>query len=124
MQFLDLPGEDRTATAAKQAYMAAAVLVQQVLHVFEEFQVAALVRGDGNALYVFFDSAFDDLGYRPVMPQVNDFRPLRLQDPPHDIDRRIVPVKKGCGRDEAYFVNRGIAHNVNVWQTGKFKLKN
>jgi hypothetical protein len=86
--------------------------------------VAALVGSDGNTLYVFFDSAFDDLGYRPVVSQVNDLRTLRLQDPPHDVDCRIVPIEKGRGRDEAYFVNRSIAHNVNVWQAGKFTLKN
>ena len=124
MQLLDLPGEDRTATAAEEADMSAAVLFQQIFHVFEKFQVAALVRSDGNALYVFFDSTFHDLRYRPVMSQVNDFRTLRLQDPPHDVDRCIVPIEKGRRRDETYFIDRGIAHNVNVWQTSKFTLKN
>src|ERR1700744_372510 len=100
--------------------MAAAILVQQILHVFEELQVAALVRSDGDALYIFLDRAFDDVRYRPVMSQVDDFRTLRLKDPPHDVDRRVVPVEKGCGRDKTYFINRGIAHSVNVWQTSKF----
>jgi len=52
--------------------MSTAVLVQQVLHILEEFEVATLVGGDGDALHVLFDSTFHNIGYRPVMSQVND----------------------------------------------------
>jgi hypothetical protein len=55
MEFFDLAGKDRAAAAAKQPDMTAAVLIQQVLDVLEEFEVAALVGCDGDALYVFFD---------------------------------------------------------------------
>jgi hypothetical protein len=123
MQLFDLAGEDGAAAAAKEPDMPAAVLVQQVLHVFEKFQVAALVGRDGDALYIFFDGALHDLGYRPVMSQVNDLRAFRLQQAPHDIDRGVMTIEKGGGGNEADFMDRGIAHNVNVWQTSKFTQK-
>src|SRR2546421_241924 len=34
------------------------------------------------------------------MAQMNDFDAAGLQDPPHDVDRGIMPVEQRCGRDE------------------------
>src|ERR1700759_2270870 len=94
--------------------MSTAVLVEQILHVFEEFDMPALIGGNGDALYIFFDRTFDDLGDAPVVPQMNDLRSLGLQDPAHDIDGGIMPVEQCCGRDQADLMYRGVAHGIKV----------
>ena len=73
--------------------MTATALVEQVLHVFKKLHVSALVTGNGNALRVFFNSGFYNFLDAPVMSQMNDLGSLLLQDPTHDINSRIVPVK-------------------------------
>jgi hypothetical protein len=62
--------------------------------------VSALVTGNGNALRVFFNSRFYNFLDAAVMPQVNDLGSLLLEDPAHNIDSRVVPVKEtGRGYD-------------------------
>ena len=102
----------------------ATILHQQVFHILEELQVAALVGGDGDALYVFLDGAFHDLRHRPVMSQVDDLGTLGLQQPPHDVDRGIVSVEQRRGSDEANFMYRTITHVQDFGKQGKFSLKN
>src|SRR5258708_11186596 len=104
--------------------MAAAIFLQQVLHILKEFQVPALVGGDGDPLHIFLDGAFHYFRLRPVMSQVNDLSPLRLQEPPHDIDRGIMTIEERRSRNEPHFMHRGITHNRIVWQTSKFSSKN
>src|ERR1700737_1690176 len=91
--------------------MATTIFVQQVLHIFKEFQVSSLVGSDGDPLDIFLDGAFHYFRHRPVMSQVNDLSPLRLQEATHDIDRGIMTIEERSGRNEPHFMYRGITHN-------------
>jgi methylmalonyl-CoA mutase len=57
----DLVGNDHAAAAAEDLDVGAASLLQQVDHVFEELDVAALVRTDRNALRFLLQRRGDDL---------------------------------------------------------------
>jgi hypothetical protein len=46
---------------------AASAVLQKIDHVFEEFDVAALVAGNGNALGVFLDGGIDNFLDRAVV---------------------------------------------------------
>jgi hypothetical protein len=77
---------------------------EQIHHVFKEFQVAALIAGDGDALGVFFDGGVDDLLHRAVVAQMDHLHAGALQNAPEDIDGGVVAVEKGCCRDDPHVV--------------------
>ena len=106
VQLLDLGRNDHAAAAAEHLDVAGAALAQQVQHVLEELDVAALVGRDGDAVRVFLDRAVDDLLDRPVVAQMDDLAAGRLQDAPHDVDRRVVAVEQACRGHEADLVDR------------------
>ena len=89
--------------------MLRAAFVQQIAQVLKIFDVAPLVAGDRDALHVFLNGRVDDLKYRAVVAEVNDFRAGGLQNASHNIDRRIVAVEERSRRNEANFVLAGIA---------------
>jgi len=91
--FFNLLWQDGTAAAAEDADMRATVLVQQVFHVFEKFDMSALVAGNGDALYIFFNSAFYDFEHAAVVSEVNDLGTFALQDAAHDINGGIVAIE-------------------------------
>jgi hypothetical protein len=94
--------------------MSAPILVEQIFHVLEKLHVSTLVRGDGDSVNILLNGAFNDLGHRPVMAQMDDLRTLALQDPAHDIDRRIVAIEQaGCCYDPD-LIFRGIRHKLTI----------
>ena len=94
MQVFDFRRDDHAATAAENFNVGPPGLFQQVDHVFEVFHMSALVGRNRNALDVFLDRRVDDIGDGAVMAQVNDLGARTLQNPAHDVDRRIVPVEQ------------------------------
>ena len=106
VQFPDLGRHDDAAAAAEDLDVRAAVRLQQVDHVLEELDVAALVTGDGDALDVLLQRRVDDLLHRAVVAEVDDLRAGRLQDAAHDVDRCIVAVEQRSGGNEADLVLR------------------
>ncbi len=100
MQLVDLVGDDHAAAAAEDLDVRAAPFAQQVEHVLEEFDVAALVGRDGDAVRVFLQRASDNLFDRSVVTEMDHLAAGRLQDPAHDVDRRVVAVKKAGRGDE------------------------
>ena len=72
--------------------------LQQVDHVLEVLDVAALVRADGDALHVFLQRRRDDLVDRAVVAEVDHLGAHALQDAPHDVDRRVVAVEQRSPR--------------------------
>ena len=65
--------------------------------------MTALIAGYGDALYIFFDGGFDDLPNGSVVSEMDDLGTLTLQDPSHDVNGRIVAIKKTGGCDQPYF---------------------
>ena len=109
LQLLDLLGDDDAAATAEHLDVARAPLAEQVHHVSEVLDVAALVRRDGDALGVLLDGRSDDVVHAPVVPEVDHLDALRLQDPPHDVDGCVVAIEQARGGDEADGV-RGRVH--------------
>ncbi len=106
VQRLDLGRHDDAATAAEHLDVPRAALAQQVDHVPEELDVAALVGRDRDAVRVLLQRAGDDLLDGAVVPEVDHLAAAGLQDAPHDVDRRIVAIEEARGRDEAHLVLR------------------
>ena len=83
--------------------------LQEIDHVLEELDVAALVGGDRDALGVLLDGGVDDLLDRAVVAEVDDLGAVRLQDAAHDVDRRVVAVEQRRRGHETDFVVRLVA---------------
>ena len=94
------------AAAAVDLNVVGAAFFQEVDHVLEELDVAALVGGDRNALRVLLDCGVHDLPHRAVVAQVDDLGAVRLEDAAHDVDGGIVAVKQAGGRDDRKEGNR------------------
>ncbi len=93
----------------------AAALSQQLDHVLEVFDVPALVGTDRDALSVFLQRGGDDLVHRAVVAQVDHLGAHRLQDAPHDVDRRVVAVEQAGGGDEAHLVGGAVLRQCFVF---------
>ena len=94
--------------------MPAPILLEQVLHVPEEFHMPALVAGDGNTLYIFLNGRLYDLKHTAVMPQVYDLGALTLHDPAHHINGGIMPVEKASGSNNPYLILNSESHGRSV----------
>ena len=108
LQLLDLARHDHPATTAVDANVAGALLAQAIEQVREVLDVAALVRADGDALDVFLQGGVHDVVDGSVVPQVDHLGALRLQDSPHDVDRRVMAVEQARRRDESHRVLRPV----------------
>ncbi len=97
LQFGNFSGHDHPAAAAKHLDLLAAARAQQIHHVLEILHMSALVGAQRNALRVFLQGGAHHLIDRTVVAQVNHLRAHALQDAPHDVDGRVMPVKQtGC----------------------------
>ena len=108
VQLANFCGNNDTAAAAKDLDVFTAALAQQVDHVFEILDVAALVGADGNALRVLLQSGRDHFIDGAVVTQVNHFGTHTLQNAAHDVDGRIVAIKQTGGSDKSHFVRGAV----------------
>jgi hypothetical protein len=67
---------------------------EQIHHVFKEFQVTALIAGDGNTLGVFLDGGVDDFLHRAVVAQMDHLHAGALQDAPKILMEASWPSKR------------------------------
>ncbi len=111
----DLARDDHPAAAAEDLDVLGAAFLEQVDHVLEELDVAALVGRDRDALGVLLDGGVDDLVHRAVVAEVDHLGAVRLQDAAHDVDGRIVAVEERRRGDEAHLVFRLIAIGCGHW---------
>ena len=100
-QLRDLGGDDDPTAAAIQLDVPCSAAGQLVGEVAEVLDVPALIGADRDALNVLLERRGDDLGDGSVVAEVDDLGALGLEQPPHDVDRRIVTVEKTCGSDES-----------------------
>src|SRR3989441_4959793 len=68
--------------------------------------MAALIRGNRDALHVLLERGGDDLLGRAVVAEVDDLAAARLQDAANDVDGGVVAVEQRRRRDEADLVFR------------------
>ena len=103
---------NRAAAAAEHLDMVGAALTQLIDHVAKIFHVTTLVTGDGNGVGVFLDGRANDIQYAAVVAQVDDLAALRLDQPPHDIDGRVVTIEQAGGCNETQ-------RQVSVFRLGR-----
>ena len=96
-QPLDLLRHDHPTAATEDLDVVGAALAQRLHEVLEVLDVPALVRRDRDSLGVLVENGVDDLLHRAVVAEVHHLGALRLEDAPHDVDARVVPVEE-CGR--------------------------
>ena len=121
VQFLDLRRDDHPAAAAEYLDMLAAAFAQQIKHVFEELDMTALIRRDRDRVHVLLQRARHDLFDRAVMAEMDDFAARRLQNPAHDVYRRVVTIEQARGGREAHLmqwpIDKGrsgrVVHRIN-----------
>ena len=99
-------GDDDPPTTTEDLDVAPALGAESIDEVLEVLEVAALVRANGHALNVLGDCRRDHFIDGSVVAEVDDLGPLRLQEPAHDVDGRVVTVEETGGRDEAHRVYR------------------
>ena len=104
LQLGDLLGHDHAAAAAEDADVRPAALAQQVDHVFEVLDMAALVGADRDGVGVLLDRGRHHVVDRAVMAEMDDLGARRLEDAAHDVDRGVVAVEQRGRRDEAQAV--------------------
>lgn len=93
-QPLDLLVDDDPAAPAEDAHMPGPGLLQRRRQIFEVLDMPALIRADGDTLHILADRGVHHLAHGPVVPEVNDLGPLGLENPPHDVDGRVVAVEQ------------------------------
>ena len=91
-ELADLARDDHAAAAAEHPHMPPAALAQQVDHVFEVLEMAALVGAHGDGVGVFLDRGADDLLDRAVVAEMDDLGAGALQHAANDVDRGVVTV--------------------------------
>ena len=104
----DLRRDDDAAATSEDADVAGALFAEQLDEVLEVLDVTALIGADGDGLDVLLDGCIDDLLHRAVVPEVDHLGALRLQDPPHDVDARVVAVEQARRRHHANRVLRRV----------------
>ena len=108
MQFADLGWHDHATAAAEDLDVLAAIGTQQVDHVLEVLDMAALIRRHRNALHIFLQRAVHHFLDRPVVTQVDHFAAHALQDASHDVDRGIMAIEqRRCGH-ESHLVRHAV----------------
>ena len=106
VQVVDLGRNDGSAAPAVDPDVAGPALAKGLHEVFEELDVAALVGAQGDRVDVLLDGGDGHLVHRSVVTEMNHLGALGLQDPPHDVDRCVVPVEQR-GRSEHPDRSRG-----------------
>ncbi len=91
--------------------MAVPLKAQAVDQILEVLDVAALVGGHGDPLHVLVDDRRDDFVDRTVVTEMDHLHPTSLEDPAHDVDRRVVTVEQTGGRDEP----NGVIGDTHRW---------
>ena len=96
----DFIGRNGAAAANDNADMLGTLLTQHVDHVLEIFVMAALISRASDAVRIFLNGRANDFRYRAVVPEVDHFRTVLLQQAANDVDSRVVPVEQGRRADE------------------------
>ena len=94
-------GRDRAAAAPEYANVARAEFAQAIDHVAEELVMAALVGADGDTVRVLLHRRAHDVLHAAVVAEMDDLGALRLDQAPHDVDCRVMPVEQRRRGDEA-----------------------
>ena len=101
VQLAHLLGHDDPAAAAEDPHVPRPPLAEPVQHVPEVLEVPALVGADRDPVHVLVDGGGHHLLDGAVVAEMDHLRSRPLEEPPHDVDRRVVAVEEARGGDEA-----------------------
>jgi hypothetical protein len=101
VQLGNLLRHDHTAAAAEHADLLTAALAQHLHHVFEEFDVPALVGAHGDTVGIFLQGGGDDLLHAAVVTEMDHLRPQAHQQAADDVDAGVMAVEQAGCRDKA-----------------------
>ncbi len=119
-QLANLGRHDHPAAAAEHLNVGAAAFAQQLDHVLEVLDMAALIGADRDALHILLQRGGHHLIDRTVVAEVDHFRPHALQDATHDVDGGVMAVEQAGGGDKTHLVGRAITGQVVGSRHGKF----
>ena len=115
LQGFNFFGNDDTPAAAKNFDVSRALLFETIDDIFKKFEMPALIAGNANSLGIFFNRRIDNFFNRSIMTEMNHFRTGALQDTTHDINRRVMAIKKGSCRNDSNLVLRFVYVNVHAY---------
>ncbi len=101
LERLDFVRCDRPATTPDHPYIGPATLPKHVHHILEVFVMPALVGADGDCVGVLLDRGAHDVGDTAVVPQMDHFRPVSLQEAADHVNGGIVAVEQRSRGNEA-----------------------
>jgi hypothetical protein len=85
--------------------------------------VTTLVGTDGYTVRVFLDGSSHDIVDTPVVAEMDDFRPLRLDQSTHNVDRRVMAIEQRSGGNEAQRWFLGFARSFGQVACGGLRRK-
>src|SRR6202023_3403789 len=113
LQILDFVRRDCPATTHDHPYIGPAALPEHVHHILEILVMAALVGADRDCVGVLLDCGAHDVGYAAVVPQMDHFRPVSLQEAADHVDGGIVAVEqRSCGNEAQRRLGGGLFRSV------------
>ncbi len=83
---------DGSAAAAENLDIVCAFFSQKIDNGREKFDVPAVVTRYANRPHVLLDGGADDVAYRAVIAEINDFNPVPDEFQVDRIDRAVMPV--------------------------------
>ncbi len=86
--------------------MAGVPLHQQIPDIAVELHVPALIRSHRNGVGILLDRGLHDVEPGPVMPEMDHLGSRGLKNPPENVYRGVMAVKKGGRGDETDPVGR------------------
>ena len=104
LQFPGLLRHDNPAAAAENLDMPATGAVQKIHRVLEKLHVAALIAAYAHRVDILRHRRLHHLGHRTVVTQVDHLHPGHLQNPPYNIDGRVVAVEQTGRRNHSHRV--------------------
>ena len=72
------------------------LLAKKLHHIAKILHMPTLIRTQRYALNILLNSTMYNLVNATVMPQMDHLRSATLQNTPHNINRRIMPIEQAC----------------------------
>jgi hypothetical protein len=89
---------DGAAAAPENLDIVCAFFAQKIDNGGEKFDVTAVVTGDANRPHIFLDGGADDVAYRPMIAEIDNFDPVPDKFQVDRVDRAIVTItNRDCG---------------------------
>jgi hypothetical protein len=89
------------AAASEDLDIVCALSPQKIDNRREEFDVSTVVTRDTNRPHIFLNGGTDDVGYWPVIAEINHFNPVADEFQVDRVDRAIVAIANRDGSENS-----------------------